>query len=384
MIAEMRYPLASLSPESLPGQAAGGVPDFRQFISALDAHQYLLRVDKRVDWRSEIGEVSRRSDLPMLFESIQGYPGWRLFTGGLSRAAFLALALGMTPDTDWPRLVQTVRERLARPCEPITVQDGPVLEVVRIGREANLNDLPVPRWNPVDAGRYVGTWHANITKDPGTGSRNLGVYRMEILSENQATVSVSPHSHLAMHMAQAERSQRPLEMAVAIGLPEPLIVAGAAGLPYGTDELAVAGGLINGPVEVVECRTVDLEVPADAELVLEGRIRPGARVKDGPYMDYAGIPSVNSQAYLFEVTAMLHRQEPIFRGTAVGRAGAEDHQLFALLSQLGLVDLHGSTTRQAMQDALLRRRLFRLFQWTGRLGRAKDMLTGKREDASCE
>ncbi len=381
MIPEMQEPLASLSPESLPGQAAGDVPDFRQFISALDAHQHLVRVDKRADWRSEIGEVSGRSDLPMLFESIQDYPGWRLFTGGLSRPAFFALALGLTPGTGWSALVQTVRERLARPREPITVQDGPVLEVVRLGKEANLNDLPVPRWSPIDAGRYVGTWHVNITKDPGTGSRNLGVYRMQILSENQATVSAWPHSHLAMHMAKAERSQRPLDMAVVIGIPEPLIVAGAAGLPYGTDELAVAGGLMNRPVEVVKCRTVDLEVPANAEIVLEGRIRPGARVKDGPYMDYAGIPSVNPRAYLFELTAILHREGPIFRGTAVGRAGAEDHQLFALLSQLGLVDFHGSTMRQAMQNALLRRGSFRLFQWTGRLGRSKDRLTGKREDA---
>jgi UbiD family decarboxylase len=135
---------------------------------------------------------------------------------------------------------------------------------------------------------------------------------------------------------------------------------------------------------VIKCRTVDLEVPADSELVLEGRIRPGIRVKDGPYMDYAGVPSVNPRAYLFELTAIMRRQSPIFRGMAVGRPGAEDHQLFALLSQMGLVDFHGSRIRQLMQNALLRRRLFRLFQWTGRFGRLKMRLMGKRGDALCE
>jgi UbiD family decarboxylase len=377
MIREARDELTSVRSDTRSGHVA----DFRQFISVLDAHQHLLRVDREADWRSEIGEISGRSDLPMLFESITDYPGWRLFTGGLSRPAFFALALGLAPSTGWSALVQTVRERLALPRDPITVENGPVLDVVRLGQEASLNDLPVPRWNPIDAGRYVGTWHINITKDPGTGGRNLGIYRMQILSEQRATVSVSPHSHLAMHMAEAERSQRPLEMAVAIGIPEPLIIAGAAGLPYGTDELAAGGGLMNEPVEVVKCRTVDLEVPASAELVIEGKIRPGARVMDGPYMDYAGIPSVNPQAFLFDVTAILHREEPIFRGMAVGRTGAEDHQLYALLSQLGLANFHGSPTRQAVQNALLRRGSFRLFQLTGRLGRARDMLTGSREGA---
>ena len=98
--------MASLSPEFLPSQAVGDVPDFRQFISTLEAHHYLVRVDREADWRSEIGEVSGRSDLPMLFESITDYPGWRLFTGGLSQPAFFALALGLTPDTGWSALVR--------------------------------------------------------------------------------------------------------------------------------------------------------------------------------------------------------------------------------------------------------------------------------------
>jgi hypothetical protein len=120
-----------------------------------------------------------------------------------------------------------------------------------------------------------------------------------------------------------------------------------------------------------------MEVPAEAEVVLEGKILPGMRVKDGPYLDYAGIPSVNPVAYLFEVTALSWRDKPVFRGMAVGRPGAEDHQLFTILSRLGLLDFHGSRIRRKLQNALVKRKFFRSFQWTGRLGYYKRKLTGK-------
>jgi UbiD family decarboxylase len=163
-------------------------------------------------------------------------------------------------------------------------------------------------------------------------------------------------------------------MAVAIGVAEPIIMAAAAGLPYGTDELEVAGGLMTQPVPVARCRTIDLDAPANAEIVLEGKIVPGVRVTDGPYLDYAGIPSVNPRAFLFEVTAITSGEQPVFRGTTVGRPGAEDHQLFAILSRLGLVDFHGSNFRRWLQNIFLRQNCFRLFQWAGRLGYLKGRL----------
>lgn len=351
-------------------------PDFRGFILALEQRGFLHRISQQVDWRVQIGQMSRLSDSPMLFESLKDYPDWKIFTGGFSQLPFIAMALGLDAEISRRELILALRERLTKPLPPILLGQK-TAGTFLAGEKVNLYDLPVPQWSKIDAGRYVGTWHINITRDPDTRIRNLGIYRMQILNKNQTTLSVSPRSHLAMHMEKAERAKLPLEMAVAIGVAEPIIIAGAAALSYGTDELAVAGGLMSRPVEVVKCRTCDLEVPSDSELVLEGKILPGERVNDGPYMDYAGIPSVNPKAYLFHVTAVSWRDQPIFRGMAVGRPGAEDHQLFVLLSQIGLLDFHGSRIRRALQGVLIRHRLFRLFQWTGRLGLLKRRLKGK-------
>ena len=342
--------------------------DLRDFIRSLDQAGFLVRVNDSVDWRYEIGRISSDTNRPLLFQNIKGYPNHQVFTGGLLRIPFVALALGMAQDTPRAVVIRTLRERMQQPRTPVMVASGPAAERITVGREVDLHSLPAPWWNETDGGRYIGTWHANLTKDPETGERNAGVYRMQVIGANQTTVSVSPKSHLALHMHKAEQAQRPLEMAVAIGVAEPIVVAAGAAFPYGTDELAVAGGLMGQAVEMVNCRTIALDVPANSEIVLEGVIRPGVRVRDGPYVDYAGIPSVNPKAYLFEVSAITQRDKPIFRGAAVGRPGAEDHQVYALLADLGLVDFHGSRVRQTMQTALLRWRLYRLFQWTGRLG----------------
>jgi len=327
-----------------------------------------------VDWRYEIGRIASDSNRPLLFQNIKGYPDHEFFTGGLLRSSFVALALGLARHTPHAVVIRTLRTRMQQPRTPVLVGSGPAAERITVGREVNLDSLPAPWWNETDGGRYIGTWHVNLTKDPETGERNAGVYRMQVIGANQTTVSVSPKSHLAIQMRKAEQAQRPLEMAVAIGVPEPLVVAAGAAFPYGTDELAVAGGLMGQAVEMVKCRTIPLEAPASSEIVLEGVIRPGMRVRDGPYIDYAGIPSINPKAYLYEVSAITQRSRPIFRGAAVGRPGAEDHQLYALLADLGLVDFHGSRVRQAMQTVLLRWRFYRLFQWTGRLGLLKRKL----------
>lgn len=352
------------------------VPDFRGFIRALEHRGFLKRIREQADWRGQVGQMSRQTNSPLLFESIKDYPNWKLFTGGFSQMPFIAMSLGLDPETSQSDLVLALRKRLNAP-QPPTIVDPGQANTVLAGNAVDLLVLPVPQWSQIDAGRYVGTWHINITKDPDTGTRNLGVYRMQVLNANQTSLSVSPRGHLAGHMEKAERAKRPLEMAVAIGVAEPIIMAGAAALPPGVDELAVAGGWMGRPVEVVKCRTIDLEVPAEAEVVLEGKILPGQRVTDGPYMDYAGIPSVNPNAYLFQVTALSWRNQPIFRGMAVGRPGAEDHQLFVLLSQVGLMDFHGSRIRHALQRLLIRRRLFRPFQWSGRFGLLKKRLKAR-------
>ena len=323
---------------------------------------------KPLNWKFEIGRKTRECQTPLLFENIKGYRGLRVFTNGLSDSTSIALALELQFGTTRKALIAEGRKRAANPCKPKLVETGPVLENIVPSNDIDLLKLPVPHWSNLDAGRYLGTWHINVTKDPETESRNVGVYRMQLLGPTRATVSASPQSHLAKHFAKAEKDGRPLPMAVAIGVSEPVILAAAAAYPEGMDEFALAGGLQQQPVELIRCQTVDLDVPANSEIVIEGWIRPGVRVQDGPYFDYTGKPNTNPNAYLFEATQLMFRNNPIFRGTSIGMPGAEDHQLFAFLAELDLVDFHGSRLKRAIQGVLLKRRLFRSFQLAGKLG----------------
>ncbi len=350
-----------------PQEGAAGYPmSLRAFVDLLSKRGDLKRISQPVDWKIELGEITRSHRQPLLFENIRDYPGQRVFTNGLGNFSSTALALGLQPEKGRKPVMAEAKRRVETPVKPVMVDSGPVMENIIEGQAVNLFDFPVPQWSRHDAGRYIGTWHANVTRDPETGRRNLGVYRMQLLGPRQTTVNTSLASHLGRHFAQAERMGRPLEMAVVIGAPEPVVMAAGSGYPGGCDEYDLAGGLCGSAVPLVKCRTVDLEAPAEAEIVLEGLIRPGVRVHDGPYFDYAGVPTENPGAFLFDVTCVTFRNRPIFRGAAVGHPGAEDQQLFAFLAAVGLFDFHDSRPRHWIQSGLIERRLFRLFQSAGR------------------
>jgi len=352
-----------------PSQAlTGEAGDLRHFIQVLEDNGRLVRVRDPVHWRFDLGTVARETGTPLLFENIEGYPGQRVFTNGLCDTTTIGLALGLELGTTRKTLIAEAKKRIATPIKPRLVETAPVFENIAEAGDVNLLKLPVPQWSNCDGGRYLGTWHINVTKDPDTGFRNIGVYRMQLLGPRHATVSASPRSHLSQHFARTEKEGRPLPMAVAIGVEETVVMAAAAAYPDGMDEYELAGGLQQEPVPLITCRTVDLEVPAQSEIVIEGLIQPGVRVPDGPYFDYTGTPNTNPNAFLFEATNLRVRSNPIFRGTSIGVPGAEDHQLFAFLAELNLVDFHGSRVKQVVQDALLKRRLFRAFQLAGKMG----------------
>jgi 4-hydroxy-3-polyprenylbenzoate decarboxylase len=347
------------------------MPVLRDFVAALDKKGNLRRIREEVDWRYEIGAIARESSTPLLFENIKGYPNKRVFTNGLINYASVSLVLGVEKEgARFHDLAEAIRWGFSNPLDAV-LTDGPMNLQNRITQGVDLEVLPIPLWSDKDAGRYIGTWHLNISRDPETGVRNVGIYRMQVVGPRQTTVSVSPRSHLSRQISSAEGKGEALPMAVAIGVDERLIISAAAAPAYGVDEFSLAGGLAGKPIALVSCATQPLEVPADSEIVIEGFIKPGARVQDGPFLDYAGIPSTNPEAYLFEVTGLFYRENPIFRGTAVGCPGAEDHQLYSLLSTVDLTDFHGSRIRHVLQTFLLRHRAFKLFQWTGRLGKLK-------------
>jgi UbiD family decarboxylase len=341
--------------------------DLRSFIEQLDQHGQLRRVNRQVDWKYELGEMTRDDPTPLLFENIKGYPGHRVFTNGLINIAAIGLALGVEVVSSRKELIRQVRRRVAAPIAPTRVQGGSIFQNILEGEAVDLLKLPVPHWNKADAGRYLGTWHVNISRDPENGLHNLGVYRMQILGPRHATISTSSKSHLGKQFAKAETMRKPLEVAVAIGVSEVLCIAAAAGYPYGKDEYELAGALQAKSVHLVKCPSIDVDAPLDTEILIEGHVLPGVRVLDGPYFDYAGKATSNPKAYLYEATRIMFRNNPIFRGGIVGHPRAEDLQLFSVLSEVGLFDFHGSRLRRALQIFFLKEGLFRAFQLAGRI-----------------
>jgi len=340
--------------------------DLRGFIELLSGVGKLVRVKETVDWKFEIGSRTRASQWPLLFENIRDYPGQSVFTNGLRDLESIGLALGFSPGTRSKTIVSECRKRLTAPVAPKLLPIPLHFKNIATGSQVDLTRFAVPQWSEFETARYIGTWHINVTRDPETGISNAGVYRMQVLSAAQATISASHGSGLMRHLAKAERESRSLPAAVAIGVPEAVVVAGGASCPPGMTEIELAGALQQAPIEVFSSPVTKLEIPVSSEIILEGSIAPNVRVQDGPYLDYCGVPTTNPRAVVFEVDRIMFRDHPVFRGSAIGISGAEDHQLFAFLAQLNLVDFHGSRARQKLQNFLWKRRFFRALQWSGR------------------
>jgi UbiD family decarboxylase len=352
----------------------GHTPAIESFIDRLDAAGLLMRVVQPVDTDFEIGGLARQQQEPpagrraVLFENIAGYPGSRLLANGCASQAHIALALGLDARTTRSGLITHIKKALRRPVAPRVGVAADAVATRRIN-PPDLAKLPVPWWHPLDGGRYLGTWHVNVSHDPATGIANAGVYRMQVIDSCSATISISPRSHLRRHIDCALQRNQELPLAVVIGAPEAVVMAGAAALPYGAGEFGFAGALLGAPIVLSPCETISCMVPADSQYVIEGHIVSSRRAVDGPFFDYAGVPSVNHHAYVYRVECIRHAPSPVFRGAAIGNPGAEDHELYSLLAACGCADFHGNRVRMVLQRTLFSLRAFRLLQWSGRIGR---------------
>jgi 4-hydroxy-3-polyprenylbenzoate decarboxylase len=314
--------------------------DVREFLRKLDQSGELYRVKQKVDTLYEIGGWVRYSDdmrpkgPALLFENIDGYKrGYRLYTGGIGSRKRLAIALDVNPDIPLSDLILTYKKRIQRPIDPVTVTDGPVKENVKLYEQVDLSEFPIPWWTPKDGGRYVGTWHANVTKNKVTGITNIGMYRVQLVDQRRTCVGFLPYSDLGYHYKQRESSGEALEMAIVIGADETINMAAASGEPEHIDEYSIAGGLREEPVELVKCETVDLCVPANAEIVIEGRIVPGDRMPEGPFGEHTGYHGGGVRMRpVLQVSGIMHRNDPILRGSLLGKPTNEIHMFY----QVGL------------------------------------------------
>jgi 4-hydroxy-3-polyprenylbenzoate decarboxylase len=207
---------------------------------------------------------------------------------------------------------------------PKSVKDGACQEVVE--RDGTLDSLPVLKCWPEDGGRFI-TFPLVFTKDPETGMRNIGTYRMQVFDGRTAGLHFQRHKGAAQHYRVAERLGRRLEVAVALG-PEPVLAyCATAPMPEGLDELLLGGFLARRRIEMVKCATIDLEVPASSHIVLEGYVEPGERRREGPFGDHTGFYSRPDDYPVFHLTCITRRRRPTYLTTVVGPPPMEDYYL---------------------------------------------------------
>ncbi len=196
-------------------------------------------------------------------------------------------------------------------CQEVVITNGPMLDL-----------LPVQKCWPDDGGRFI-TFPLVITKDPETGKRNVGLYRMHVYDNQTTGMHWQIHKDGAEHYRRLKKGER-LEVAVVLGANPIHLFSAACPLPYGVDEFALAGFLSGEQVKLVKCKTIDLEVPADGEIILEGYVEAGDMRLEGPFGDHTGFYSRAKDFPVFHITAMTHRKNPIYVSTVVGRPPMED------------------------------------------------------------
>jgi len=317
--------------------------DLQDFLKHLDKNGEIRRIDAELDPYLEIAEVTdrvcKKFGPALLFQNVKGskFPVLTNMYGSYKRMN-LALdsenldALGERiheyleierPDGIIKKLQMIPKLSRLTNIFPDHVKRGCCQDVVLTGDDVDLSILPVLTTWPGDAGPFI-TLPVVYTKNPETGVRNAGMYRMQVYDKNTTGMHWHRHKGGAYHYHLAEKLGQRLEVAVALG-PDPAVTyAATAPIPDEIDEMLFAGFLRNQPVELVKCKTVDLEVPATSQFVLEGYVDPKERRREGPFGDHTGYYSLADDYPVFHVTALTHRHDAIYPATLVGPPPMED------------------------------------------------------------
>ncbi len=278
---------------------------FRDFLQNLIDAGELVRVPDEVDLREISGRVGS-SKTALWFERVRGYD-MGVVSGILGSRARMGVAL----DCEHRNIGKSFQQRLQNRRPPVRVESGSAQEVVLTGDDIDLTALPVPLISQLDGGPYI-TGGIGICADPEYG-RNVGCYRLMLRTERETGVDMVGASDLKLFYSRALKQGRSLPFAVAIGVHPSVMMAAAHMAPSGTDEFELAGGLAGAPVELVRCRTIDLDVPADAEIVLEGELLPTGWTEDeGRFGDFTGFVGPIKWNPIFRVNAVTYRRNPVY------------------------------------------------------------------------
>lgn len=286
----------------------------RDFLIALDAAGELHRVTRSVDAKFELGAVLALKDRgPALqFEKVSGYTMPVVGNVLVSRDRF-ARAFGVARG----ELDAHCQKALTQPIKPVLVKDAPVQAVVH-DRDIDIGKLlPVPHWFEREAAPYI-TAGVIVAKDPESAKRNVSIARLRLEGGNRLMAGIAKNHHLYMLAEKAKELGRKLPIAVAIGNHPAVLLGSQLYLGLGDDEYDNIGGLLGEPLRLVRCKTVDLEVPAEAEIVLEGELDPEHLVPEGPVSEFHGFYVDYGPGIDVTVQCVTHREQPIYQAVLPG------------------------------------------------------------------
>ncbi len=308
------------------------MPDqsFRSFIGNLEQQGELVRFTKEVDplanmsaveWKTfnELGKSS-------LFTNIKGYDGWQATSQILGDRKKWSIGLGVEEDD----ILRHVSERSRAPIDTVDVDagDAPVKETIITGDDVDLFAIPSMITSELDGGRYFASGMA-IVKDPETGIRNISIHRQQIMGKDKTGFIMVPRQAKRIYDMYCARGEA-MPVAMVYGAHPAIYFGSAFTTDYGVDELSVAGGLLGEGVRMVKCETMDLEVPAEAEMVIEGEVLPDVTEPEGPFGEVPGTYAEAGRSEVFQVKAITRRKDAIFYALHCGFPVTETQATTAL------------------------------------------------------
>lgn len=305
----------------------GYYKDLREHVKALEANGKLVRVKREINKDTELMPLVRwqfrglpeKERKAFLFENVVDGKG-RKYKSPVLIACYASsrdvYAIGLMCEPD--KIPEKLSHAMLNPIKPTMVNDGPVHEEIHIGNKllehGGLEEFPVPISTPgFDNAPYfsASNW---VSKDPETGIRNVGVYRAMIKSAHRTGICSPPGQDLRAQWEKCRKKGIPLQAAIVVGPTPAVSYAGVVRFPYDVDEYDVAGGIAGEPIELVKCKTVDIEVPATAEIVIEGELPSDSMEREAPFGEYTGYMGLECLSPYFNVTCITHRKNPHYSG----------------------------------------------------------------------
>ncbi|MFQ5851384.1 MAG: UbiD family decarboxylase, partial [Candidatus Binatia bacterium] len=281
----------------------------------------VIRVTREVNPIFEVtailAKLEKLKQFPcVIFENVKG-SNIPLVTNMHASFPRLAMAIGLPYTATVADFIHEYGRREANPIQPVMVDSGPCQEVVLTGEDVDVTRLPILQYHELDAGRYI-TLAFNVMKDPETGIRNVGVYRLQLKGKNKLGIQISETAHGHYIFKKNKMRGQATQMAAVIGGHPAVNMGNLSFTSIDSDEFTIAGAMLGKPVKLVKCKTIDVEVPAVSEIVLECEIHPAEMEPEAPFGEYPGTYGPERINPVVYVKALTMRQNALYQSSFVG------------------------------------------------------------------